>query len=95
MTTVLISQCLEGDSADLAGPHDRLPSLLHVGYGEAARLYGPEPVGGMGRLAGSGPTGRGSASHRLGVRQDLALCGRLAAEVEVGRSCAVRAHTPR
>src|SRR3974390_1883355 len=43
MTTILITQCLQRDFVDPIGPHDPLPNLLHVGYGEAARLLGPEP----------------------------------------------------
>ena len=46
MTTVLITQCLQRDFVDPIGPHDPLPNLLHVGYGEAARLLGPEPSAG-------------------------------------------------
>ena len=46
MTTVLITQCLQRDFVDLIGPHDPLPNLLHVGYSEAARLLGPEPLAG-------------------------------------------------
>jgi len=48
MTTVLITECLQRDSADPIGPHDPPPSLLPVGYSDAARPLGPEPVGGMG-----------------------------------------------
>jgi len=33
MTTVLITQCLQRDSADPIGPHNPQPSLLHVSYG--------------------------------------------------------------
>jgi nicotinamidase-related amidase/aminoglycoside phosphotransferase (APT) family kinase protein len=46
MATVLITQCLQRDFVDPIGPHDPLPNLLHVGYGEAARLLGPEPSAG-------------------------------------------------
>jgi protein-tyrosine phosphatase/nicotinamidase-related amidase/aminoglycoside phosphotransferase (APT) family kinase protein len=46
MTTVLITQCLQRDFVDPIGPHDPLPNLLHVGYGEAARLLGPAPSAG-------------------------------------------------
>lgn len=46
MSTVLITQCLQRDFVDPIGPHDPLPNLLHVGYGEAARLLGPEPAAG-------------------------------------------------
>jgi protein-tyrosine phosphatase/nicotinamidase-related amidase/aminoglycoside phosphotransferase (APT) family kinase protein len=46
MTTVLITQCLQRDFVDPIGLHDPLPNLLHVGYSEAARLFGPEPSAG-------------------------------------------------
>ena len=46
MTTVLITQCLQRDFVNPIGPYDPLPNLLHVGYGEAARLLGPEPSAG-------------------------------------------------
>jgi protein-tyrosine phosphatase/nicotinamidase-related amidase/aminoglycoside phosphotransferase (APT) family kinase protein len=46
MTTVVITQCLQRDFVDPIGPHDPLPNLLHVGYGEAVRLLGPEPSAG-------------------------------------------------
>src|SRR5262252_6284435 len=55
MTTVLITQCLERDSADPIGPHDPCQPRP-VGSSEAARLLA-EPAGGRGWLAGSGPTG--------------------------------------
>ena len=37
VTTVLITQCLQGDFAEQSGTHGPLPHLLHVGYSEAVR----------------------------------------------------------
>ena len=58
MTTVLITECLQRDSADPIGPHDPPPSLLPVGYSDAARPLGPSPSAGWGWVPGSDPTGR-------------------------------------
>ena len=37
---VLITQCLQQDFVAPVGRYDRLPNLLHIGFGEARHLMG-------------------------------------------------------
>ena len=37
---VLITQCLQQDFVAPVGRYDRLPNLLHIGFGEARQLMG-------------------------------------------------------
>ena len=82
MTTVLITQCLQCDFADPIGPHDPPANLLPAGSSDAAHHL----AGRARRSDGMAQANRaGSASRCPGVRQDLALFGRLVAEGELAR----------
>jgi hypothetical protein len=61
MTTVLTRSACSVISLTPTGLHDPLPGLLPVGCGEAARLAGPEPDGGMWMVGRLRPNRAGSA----------------------------------
>src|SRR5947207_14182919 len=50
MTTILITQCLEHDSPTRSGWTIPCPTGCASAPAKADRLFGPEPVGGMGML---------------------------------------------
>ena len=44
MPSILITQCLQNDFVQPIEKYDKLPNLLHIGYNEARRLMGINPI---------------------------------------------------